>query len=48
MSSHLLLWREVVDDVEELADLLSGLALQHVRNRLAADVTEVEIVGRAR
>jgi hypothetical protein len=34
----LLLGRKVVDDVEELADLLGRLALDHVRDRLASDV----------
>ncbi len=36
--THLLLGSEIVDDVEELANLLGGLALDHVRYRLAADV----------
>lgn len=45
----LLLGGEVVGDVERLADLLGGLALDHVGHRLAADVEEgldVEVVGR--
>ena len=40
--------REVVLDVEGLADLFRGLALDHVRDSLAADVEkgfDVEIVG---
>lgn len=40
---------EVVGDVERLADLIGRLALDHVRDRLAADVEEcldVEIVRR--
>jgi hypothetical protein len=45
----LLLFRsEVVRDVECLADLLRGLALNHVGHRLAANVKErldVQIVG---
>ena len=44
----LLLRGEVVRDVECLADLLGGLALDHVGDRLAADVEErldVQIVG---
>ena len=36
--AYLLLRREVVDDVEELPDLLRRLALDHVCNRLAANV----------
>jgi hypothetical protein len=38
MATHLLLGREVVDDVEELADLFGGLALDHVGNSLASDI----------
>ena len=44
----LLLGGEIVLDVEGLADLVGGLALDHVGNRLAADVEEgldVEVVG---
>jgi hypothetical protein len=44
----LLLGGEVVRNVERLADLLGGLALDHVRNGLAANVKEgldVEVVG---
>jgi hypothetical protein len=44
----LLLRGEVIGDVERLPDLLGGLALDHVRNGLAANVKEgldVEIVG---
>lgn len=47
----LLLRCEVVLDVERLSDLVRGLALDHVRNRLAADVEEglnVEVVGSLR
>ena len=35
----LLLGREVVHNVEELADLLRSLALDHVCNSLATDIT---------
>jgi len=44
----LLLGSEVVLDVEGLADLLWGLALDHVRDSLAADIEkllDVEVVG---
>jgi hypothetical protein len=44
----LLLGREVVLDVERLADLVGGLALDHVGDGLAADVQErldVKVVG---
>jgi hypothetical protein len=44
----LLLRGEVVLDVERLADLVGGLALDHVGDGLAADVKEgldVEVVG---
>lgn len=44
----LLLRGEVVGDVEGLADLLGGLALDHVGNSLAANIKEgldVEVVG---
>lgn len=44
----LLFWCEVVLDVEGLADLLWGLALDHVGNGLAADIEkglDVEVVG---
>ena len=44
----LLLGGEVVLDVERLADLLGGLALDHVCHSLAADIKEsfdVEVVG---
>lgn len=44
----LLLRREVVLDVERLADLLGGLALDHVRDSLASDIEEsldIEKVG---
>jgi hypothetical protein len=46
---RLLLGRKVVLDVEELANLLGRLALDHVGHRLAADVQQrldVEVVGR--
>ena len=36
--TYLLLRSEVIDDVEEFANLLGRLALDHVRNRLAANV----------
>ena len=45
----LLLGREVVLDIESLADLLRRLALDHVGNGLAANVKkrlDVQIVGR--
>lgn len=45
----LLLGGEVVLDVERLADLVGRLALDHVRDGLAADIQEslnVEVVGR--
>ncbi len=45
----LLLRREVVGDVERLADLLRRLALDHVGNGLAANVEkrlDVEIIRR--
>ena len=45
----LLLWREIVLDVERLTDLLRRLALDHVRHGLAADVKQsldVHVVGR--
>ena len=38
LSTYLLLRSEVVDDVEELANLLGRLALDHVRHSLAANV----------
>lgn len=44
----LLLWREVVGDVESLPNLFWGLSLDHVRNGLASHVKEgldVEVVG---
>lgn len=44
----LLLGGEVVGDVERLANLLWGLALDHVGNGLATDVKEgldIEVVG---
>ena len=44
----LFLGGEIVRDVECLADLLGGLALDHVGDRLAADVEErldVQVVG---
>lgn len=47
----LLLGGEVVLDVESLADLVGGLALDHVGDGLAADVEEgldVEVVGSLR
>lgn len=37
-STHLFLWSEVVDDVEETTDLFRGLPLDHVRHRLAANI----------
>ena len=46
--THLLLGGEVVHDVEELADLLRCLALDHVGDGLAANIKEgldVEVVG---
>ena len=36
----LLLWGEVVRDIECLADLLGGLALDHVCHGLAANIQE--------
>jgi len=44
----LLLWGKVVLDVEGLADLLGRLALDHVRNGLAANVEksfDVKVIG---
>ena len=44
----LLLWGEIVGDVEGLADLLGGLALDHVGNGLATNIEErldIEVVG---
>lgn len=44
-----LLGGEIVLDIERLADLVGGLSLDHIRDRLATDVEEsldVEIVGR--
>ena len=44
----LLLWGEVVGNVEGLADLLWGLSLDHIGDGLAADVKEsldVKIIG---
>jgi hypothetical protein len=44
----LLLGREIVLDVERLADLVGGLALDHVGHGLAANIQErfdVEVVG---
>jgi hypothetical protein len=38
-TTYLLLRSEIVDDVEELPDLLRGLALDHVGNGLAPDIT---------
>ncbi len=35
-----LLGSEIVLDVESLADLLRGLPLDHVRNRLASDIEQ--------
>ena len=40
--AHLLLRREVVDNVEELADLLRGLALDHVRDCLASNIAIID------
>lgn len=37
--TYLLLGSEIVDDVEELADLLWGLTLDHVGNSLASNIT---------
>lgn len=45
----LLLWGEVVGDVEGLADLLRRLSLNHVGNGLTANIKErfdVQVVGR--
>ena len=36
--TYLFLRREVVDDVEQFADFLRGLALDHVRHCLATDI----------
>ncbi len=44
----LLLGREIVLDVERLADLLRGLALDHICNSLASDIEErldIKVVG---
>lgn len=44
----LLLGSEIILDVEGLADLLRGLALDHVSDGLAADVKEgldIQVVG---
>lgn len=44
----LFLGSEVILDVESLANLLGGLALDHVRNGLAADVKEgldIKVIG---
>jgi hypothetical protein len=44
----LLLWGEVILDVEGLSDLLWGFALDHVGHGLAADVQEgfdIQVVG---
>ena len=38
--SHLLLRSEIVDDVEELADLFRSLTLDHVRHGLASNIAE--------
>ena len=42
-SAYLFLRSEIVDDVEQLADLLRSLALDHVGNGLATDVPIVII-----
>ena len=39
-ATHLFLGSEVVHNVEELADLFRSLTLDHVSNRLAADVAK--------
>lgn len=39
LTAYLLLRSEIVDDVEELANLLRRLALDHVRDCLATDIT---------
>lgn len=39
--AYLLFWSKVVDDVEELPDLLRGLALDHVSHGLAANITKM-------
>jgi len=47
----LLLWSEIVRDVERLADLLWRLALDHVGDSLAANIKEsldVKVVGSLR
>ena len=36
--TYLLFWREVVDDIEQLAELLWRLALDHVRDGFTANV----------
>ena len=38
MWTYLLFWREVVDDIEQLADLFWRLALDHVRDSFTANV----------
>ena len=44
-----LLGCEVVDNVEELTNLLGCLALDHVRNRFATDVTVIRgVISHAR
>ena len=40
-TAHLLLGREVVDDVEELPDFLGRLTLNHVGNGFASDIAMV-------
>ena len=39
--AYLLLWGEVVHDVEQLTNLFWSLALDHVGDRLAADITGI-------
>lgn len=44
----LFLWGKVVLDVEGLADLLGGFALDHVRNSLASNIEkgfDIKVVG---
>ena len=38
--THLLFRSKVIDDVEEFADILRSLTLDHVRNSLASNITE--------
>jgi hypothetical protein len=40
VQAYLFLWSKVIHNVEELANLLGGLALDHVGNGLAAHIAE--------